>query len=87
MKINVTKNTREIPVKNEKNKVFVSEDEYENCVNTMEIDEANLENGENITHYDFGASGGAASPNTEVNAENQGVTSEIPKKPNFTPGK
>lgn len=28
---------------------------------------------------DFGASGGASSPNTEVNAENQGIQSEVPK--------
>ena len=85
--MNEPKNKRESPIGNEKSKVFVSEDEYENCENTMEIEEFNLEYDENITLFDFGASGGAASPNTEVNAENQGIRSEIPKKPNFIPGK
>lgn len=31
--------------------------------------------------FDYGASGGASSPNTEVNAENQGVRSEVPSAP------
>lgn len=29
--------------------------------------------------FDFGASGGATSPNTEVNADHQGVISEVPR--------
>lgn len=31
--------------------------------------------------FDYGASGGASSPNTEVNAESQGVRSEVPSAP------
>ena len=85
-KINGIKNKKEIPFDDKKSKIFVSEDEYVNCENTMEIDEINLIGG-NKALFDFGASGGAISPNTEVNSENQGVTSEIPKKPDFTPGK
>lgn len=33
------------------------------------------------SRFDYGASGGASSPNTEVNAENQGIQSEIPSFP------
>ncbi len=32
----------------------------------------------NTKFKDYGASGGAVSPNTEVNADNQGVISEVP---------
>ncbi|MBQ2810489.1 MAG: hypothetical protein IJF11_06310 [Clostridia bacterium] len=31
------------------------------------------------TPFDYGASGGATSPNTEVNADHQGVISEVPR--------
>ena len=34
-----------------------------------------------ISRFDYGASGGASSPNTEVNAESQGIRSEVPKTP------
>ena len=55
----------------------VSEDSMENCENTISNAEPlkRIEQG-----FFYGASGGATSPNTEVNAENQGVISEVPKK-------
>lgn len=74
---------------------YVCEDPYEICENTMEtsrlskgkkaeygISSAFCDDG---TPFDLGPSGGANSPNTEVNAENQGVSSEVPRKPNFMP--
>ena len=35
-----------------------------------------------MTHNFFEASGGATSPNTEVNADGQGIASEVPRKKN-----
>ena len=74
---------------------YVSDDFYETCENTMEtsrvsksekaeygISSAFCDDG---TPFDCGPSGGAISPFTEVNAENQGVISEVPRKPNFRP--
>ena len=74
---------------------YVCEDSYEICENTMEISRVS-ENGkaeygfssafcDDGTPFDCGPSGGAISPFTEVNAENQGVNSEVPRKPHFTP--
>ena len=74
---------------------YVCEDPYEICENTMET--SRLSEGEKAeygissafcddgTPFDCGPSGGAISPNTEVNSENQGVISEVPKKHHFTP--
>ena len=86
-----------IPSYNKETFNFVSEDLNSICENTMEFNKftkrQRAEYGisttecENGIPFDVGPSGGAASPNTEVNAENQGVISEIPKKPNYTPGK
>lgn len=74
---------------------YVCEDPYEVCENTMEI--SRLSEGEKAeygissafcddgTPFDCGPSGGAISPFTEVNAENQGVNSEVPMKVHFKP--
>ena len=74
---------------------YVCEDSYEICENTMEISRVSesekAEYGfssafcDDGTPFDCGPSGGAISPFTEVNAENQGVNSEVPRKPHFTP--
>ncbi len=74
---------------------YVCEDSYEICENTMEISrvsenekaEYGFSNAfcDDGTPFDCGPSGGAISPFTEVNAENQGVNSEVPRKPHFTP--
>ncbi len=75
---------------------FVCEDTYEICENTMQIsrtsESEHAEYGissafcDDGTPFDCGPSGGAISPFTEVNAEGQGVNSEVPRKPRFTPG-
>ena len=74
---------------------YVCEDSYEICENTMEISRVSenekAEYGfssafcDDGTPFDCGLSGGAISPFTEVNAENQGVNSEVPRKPHFRP--
>lgn len=76
---------------------LVCEDEYELSENTMEINRLSktkkAEYGisttecEDGTPFDLGPSGGAISPFTEVNAENQGVISEVPRKPKYIPNK
>jgi hypothetical protein len=74
---------------------LVCEDEYESSENTIEFNRLSenkkAEYGisttkcEDGTPFDLGPSGGAISPFTEVNAENQGVISEVPRKPDFCP--
>ena len=76
---------------------LVCEDEYELSENTMEINRLSktkkAEYGisttecEDGTPFDLGPSGGAISPFTEVNAENQGVISEVLRKPKYIPNK
>ncbi len=74
---------------------LVCEDSYEICENTMQlsrtseseraeygISSAQCDDG---TPFDCGPSGGAISPYTEVNAENQGVISEVPREQTFRP--
>jgi hypothetical protein len=80
---------------NKREECFVSEDDFEVCENTMETsrvsESGKAEYGisstvcDDGTPFDCGPSGGAISPFTEVNAENQGVISEVPRKPNFRP--
>ena len=85
----------EIPQIKGDNMGLVCEDLNVICENTIEksgltfnkkseygISSSKCDNG---TPFDFGPSGGAIAPNTEVNAENQGVNSEVPRKPEFTP--
>ena len=84
-----------IPKKDSEILGLVCEDEYECSENTMEINRLSeskkAEYGisttecEDGTPFDLGPSGGAISPFTEVNAENQGVISEVPRKPSFRP--
>ena len=74
---------------------FVCEDLYEVCEDTMQTNKASEGQGaeygissafcDDGTPFDCGPSGGAISPFTEVNAENQGVNSEVPRKPRFIP--
>ena len=74
---------------------LVCEDSYEFCENTMHLsrksESEKAEYGisstvcDDGTPFDCGPSGGAISPFTEVNAENQGVISEVPRKPEFYP--
>lgn len=76
---------------------LVCEDSYEVCENTMQIsrksEAVKAEYGisstqcDNGTPFDCGPSGGAISPYTEVNADSQGVVSEVPRKPEFSPDK
>ena len=76
-------------------KGLVCEDSYEVCENTMQISrKSEAEKAEygisstqcdNGTPFDCGPSGGAISPYTEVNADSQGVVSEVPRKPEFSP--
>jgi hypothetical protein len=76
--MNKRKNIRKsvgLPDSNEKIPGAVSEDETvsENTVSTkMPLIRGN--------GFFYQASGGATSPNTEVNSENQGVASEVPRK-------
>ena len=82
------------PDKKEEN-VLVYEDLYEICENTMEMSRVSerkkAEYGfsssvcDDGTPFDCGPSGGAISPFTEVNAESQGVATEVPRKPEFYP--
>ena len=82
-----------LPEKGEIGLVF--DDLYEVCGNTMHITKTKeirkAEYGisstvcEDGTPFDCGPSGGSNSPYTEVNAENQGVISEVPIKPEFFP--
>lgn len=74
---------------------LVSENQYEVCENTMHIsrksESQKAEYGisstecDDGTPFDCGPSGGAISPFTEVNAENQGVISEVPRELEFRP--
>ena len=74
---------------------LVCEDSYEVCENTMHISRVSeakkAEYGisstecDDGTPFDCGPSGGAISPFTEVNAENQGVISEVPRELEFIP--
>lgn len=74
---------------------LVCEELYEICENTMhtvktkEIKKAEYGISSTVcddgTPFDCGPSGGANSPYTEVNAENQGVISEVPINPEFYP--
>lgn len=80
---------------NKSEECFTCEDSYEVCENTMQISRKSeakkAEYGisstecDDGTPFDCGPSGGAISPFTEVNAENQGVNSEVPRKPSFRP--
>ena len=79
----------------EKEDGLVCEDLYEICENTMYLSRISKSNGaeygisssvcDDGTPFDCGPSGGANSPFTEVNAENQGVITEVPRKPEFYP--
>ena len=74
---------------------LVYEDGYELSGNTIEFSEKHeqkkAEYGfssafcDDGTPFDHGPSGGSISPFTEVNAENQGIISEVPRKPHFIP--
>ncbi len=74
---------------------LVCEDSYEVCQNTMQLsrksESKKAEYGisstecDDGTPFDCGPSGGAISPFTEVNAENQGVISEVPREIEFRP--
>ena len=74
---------------------LVYEDGYELSENTIEFsekqDQKKAEYGfssaycDDGTPFDHGPSGGSISPFTEVNAENQGIISEVPRKPHFIP--
>lgn len=74
---------------------LVCEDSNEVCENTMEIsrksESKKAEYGisstvcDDGTPFDCGPSGGAISPYTEVNADHQGVISEVPREPEFRP--
>ncbi|MBQ8545767.1 MAG: hypothetical protein IJ437_02375 [Clostridia bacterium] len=74
---------------------LVCEDSYEVCENTMQISRISeakkAEYGisstkcDDGTPFDCGPSGGAISPYTEVNADHQGIISEVPRKPEFYP--
>ena len=85
------------PVYDENELGLVFEDGYEFSENTMEFSEKHkhkkAEYGfssaycDDGTPFDYGPSGGSISPYTEVNSENQGVISEVPRKPPFIPEK
>ncbi len=84
-----------LPDSNGKIVGLVNEDPDEICQNTMQFSKmSDLQKSEfgmsttrcnDGTPFDCGPSGGAISPYTEVNAENQGVISEVPREPTFRP--
>jgi len=61
---------------------LVSEDPHEICENTIGYSRPHKSSSSRpkARGFDFGPSGGATSPNTEVNADGQGIISEIPRK-------
>ena len=91
-RINIRKNAG-LPDDNGKIAGLVSEDPYEICENTIGYSRSHkalssLHTPSSSFHlsqnkaksFDYGASGGATSPNTEVNADGQGIASEVPRK-------
>ena len=86
---------KKIPKLNKDAFWLVCEDSNEICENTMEISRKSeakkAEYGisstecDDGTPFDCGPSGGAISPFTEVNADHQGVISEVPREPEFRP--
>lgn len=79
---------------NKNDRCFVSEEAYEFYDSDMEINERKkAEYGisstvcDDGTPFDEGPSGGANSPFTVVNSENQSVINEVPKNPQFYPDK
>ena len=89
------RNIKNIPSANIGYANFVSEDFNLICENTMGINRFTKQHKaewgisstecEDGTKFDLGPSGGAGSFNTEVNAENQGIISEVPIAPEFRP--
>ena len=89
------KRNKKIPKIDNRTLGLVCEDEYECSENTMEINRLSEEEKaiygisstkcKDGTPFDLGPSGGAISPFTEVNADHQGVISEVPRKPEFRP--
>ena len=88
----IIRNSVGLPDDNGKIAGLVSENPYEICENTIGYARSHKalsspHNPSSSFHlskskakdFDYGASGGATSPNTEVNADSQGIVSEVPR--------